>query len=251
MYLINIALLIAVLISSNCCFAVVRLWQKNDGAPRFTSNATEREVDMYIAEKSKSIKSLVEEFCLSEFHGGFPSTYRDRLFKYTPAVYKNLLKIIGDGYPYRVYFEHDPIRIVDSYKIKEIKQIDTHHAYAIVFYHQIAIIGESWEEIDAQGDGYKGIPIRRVKDISIKLNLKYDGSRWWIIDPPYPKVSLAVLVKYYSDEISNLNMYLTGVNPVNGKKFTSEDMAKIKSNYDDKKSILNILLSLKNNLRST
>lgn len=183
----------------------------------------------------KEIKNLVEGFCLKEFQGDLGGAGdRDQLIHYTDAMYKKIRAKTGE-YPYVIYLAWDQLFIVDSYKITEIKQINEKRAYAIITYHQLA-----------RSKGYGAIPgrfIKDIRDITIKLNLEYDGKRWWIIDPPYPKVSYDVMVKNYKYEVS-VRAELLAEGPKH-RKLSPEAKSDIQSAYDYEKSILDFLLDLK------
>jgi len=189
------------------------------------------------ADGNGEIEKLVASFCFKEFHGDLQGDgVRDQLIKYTPKIYKKIAKETGE-YPYVVYLEQSPIFLVDSYQIADIKQKDARHAYAIVNYHQLA-------KTEDMGIARKFI--KDIQDISVKINLEYDGKRWWIIDPPYPQVSYDVILKYYEDQVAELATYerpktLKPLTPQEQKK----DKKQIQEAYNYHKSILDFLLSLK------
>lgn len=196
----------------------------------------------FAANENYKIQNLIENFCSMEFQGNLQGDeVRDQLIKYTSDKLKKIKAETCAVYPYEIHLDCDSIFIVDSYKIKEIKQTDEKHAYAIVNYHQLAR-SEGWGE-DFRNNKTRKL-IKDIRDIAVILNLEYDGKRWWIIDPPYPKVSYDVMVKYYSGELAEDNLYLTGKKP-KYVKFTQEDRDRIKEAYDYEKSILNFLLDLK------
>jgi len=197
----------------------------------------------FAANENYKILNLVENFCSMEFQGNLQGDeVRDQLITYTSDKLKKIKAETCAIYPYEIHLDCDSIFIVDSYKIKEIKQTDEKHAYAIVSYRQLAR-SEGW------GANFRANKTRKlikdIRDINVKLNLEYDGKRWWIIDPQYPKVSYDVMVEYYSDEVANIKSYLTGEKGMPNRKSTPEEMYNFQTAYDYEKSILNFLLNLK------
>jgi len=198
--------------------------------------------DNYIG---RDLNSLVKKFCDEEYLGtrwNYVNPDHHPAAKYSLEI-KKLINEIMDSINRDDYYEIDPISIVDNYKIEEIKQVDATHAYAVISYHQLATRGESWEKIKAQQGAYKGTPIKNIRDIKSKLNLEYDGTRWWIIDPPEPKVSFESMVNYYRDKAEVEYDRLVG-NRVD-YKYAPEDIKKFKKRYEEAKDLLNILTNLK------
>lgn len=89
-------------------------------------------------------------------------------------------------------WDGDQICVVDSYEIKEIKIIN-----------QRAIIGVVFKEF-AHTDGKKGYGdsplIKTEKKYKEKYYLEYKNERWWIYNPPIPRVSRKALIEH-NDEI--------------------------------------------------
>jgi hypothetical protein len=197
---------------------------------------------------NSDLKALVTQFCSKEFQGlgGFQDvTNGDEnaepipLFKCTSNMPKQLKADICDNMD--SYLSWEPLFIVDSYNVGEVKKTDSRHAYAIVTFHQLArSVGSGDGPIDPGREVRKFI--KDIRDITVKLSLEYDGKRWLIVDPPYPKVSYDVLLKYYSDEAADTYLYATG------KKGTVDDARekfRFEQVYDYQKSIVNFLVSLK------
>jgi hypothetical protein len=57
-----------------------------------------------------------------------------------------------------------------------------------------------------EGDGVlkrKLIPDSLGHDI-MKLALIYDGSKWWVLDPPIPRISLEAIIRYHKSDLDRL-----------------------------------------------
>jgi hypothetical protein len=198
-----------------------------------------------VASEKDNIKKLVETFCSSEFNICTKASFdRDKLIKYTQERIDHPLDNIAlNDYPYEFYLDSDPLIIVDQYKILDVKQIDEKHAYVLINYHQLAISKGAGNGIN---DPMSRKFITDVRYINVTLNIEYDGKRWWIIDPPYPKVSDDVILKYYSDEASDTYLYYTGEKGPPLRKSTPKEIARFKEVYDYEMGIVNFIKSLKN-----
>jgi len=192
----------------------------------------------------KDIASLVETFCFNEFRNNYhENDDRDMLIKYSAKMERELRdRFKGPEYPYVWYINSDPIFIVSSYKVISVKQLDDKHAYAIINYHQL-VKSEGWS--DNPEDHIVRRLVKDVRNIQVKLDLENDGKRWWIIDPPYPKVSYDVVLKFYQDRLKDRGRYWFAEIKVNGSHITESEKKSGKIIYDHEKSILDFLISLK------
>ena len=209
-------------------------------------SAIEIEREGVIAEaisKSYSTKDLVEIFSQKEYEGtwGLSMFFRENVIKYTPKEYQKLRKL-KDEYPY-AWCLVDPLHIVDSYKILEVKQIDQKHAYAVVKYLQLGVVyGGSWE-IHSKG----GQPFfkKDKQDLLIRLNLEHDGTRWWIIDPPSPMVSHKTMCEYYAYETKIREDIVSTEKFETGRKVKKSELERMKTIYQKHKQNLEILYGMK------
>lgn len=168
---------------------------------------------------------LAEEFCEAEFNGA--QDMRMKVAKFTlknPADEKK-------GDPDKVEkagpiinFYSDPLVVVDSYHIRGFTS-SNNRAEVTVMYKRLA------NSEGAVGGKYA---IDRKNQDSVTLALDYDGSRWWIMDPPLPRVSKWALIEYSERIISSMeDLIRTGKASEGQKKF-----------YVNNKSIVIFLRSL-------
>lgn len=133
------------------------------------------------------IRETVEEFCKGEFDG--IQNKRQYLVKFGLERAKKEKKRdpLLQG---KVFFgEGDPLYVVASYQILSI-DIKGNHALATVSYKRLA---------RTKGHGVferRIIPDYRENDL-VRVKLINDGEKWWILDPPLPRVSKDALVAYY------------------------------------------------------
>lgn len=196
------------------------------------------------------IKKAAENFCNMEYQGKLMDEERGTLIKYSSQSedYKKfevLSKTAIDGehlYPYEWDMGKDPIFIVDSFKIIKVKKIEEKHAYVFVNYHQLA-----WRIPSQRAQRIYGseIPIKDIRDISVKLNLEYCDKRWLVIDPPYPKVSYDAMMKYYNEKISLHRSSPTGKSANKIRSLTLAQKNNLQNLYNNEKAILDFLISLK------
>jgi hypothetical protein len=94
------------------------------------------------------------------------------------------------------FWDNDPLFVVASYQITDVS-VKRNHAIATIVYKRLA---------RTEGDGVskrKLIPDSLEHDI-IRLDLIYNGSRWWVFDPPIPRISLEAIIRYHKNDLNSL-----------------------------------------------
>lgn len=183
----------------------------------FPSLTLANEIDQISA-----VKQTVESFCKAEFEGD-EFDQRVKLIKYSQISEKKEKERTGPASPWVVFWNWDSFYIVSSYKILDA-EIQNNHAVATIAYRRVA---------ESKGKG-EIISSYKENDI-VKLNLINDGVRWWIFDPPPPRISLIKLIEIYGDELKK-----------NTDKWFATASEQQKKSYFRKKETLNILKSLLN-----
>lgn len=83
--------------------------------------------------------------------------------------------------------------------IKEIKLLDPKRATAQVMYRRVAhSVGNT--------DGSWHLVADPMDNDLVTLNLIYDHKKWYVLDPPLPKISKQFLIDYYEATIKNLEV---------------------------------------------
>jgi hypothetical protein len=150
----------------------------------------------YNANESNHIdnaKQLIELFCKFEFEGFVVTDQREMIIKFSKEREEKERKRRPIFKPWVVLWDSDPYFIISSYKVLNI-ELSGNKGIATVGYKRIG---------ECKGNAQINSSLKE-QDI-VKLNLIYDGKRWWILDPPPPKVYLNVLIKIFEDDFKRIN----------------------------------------------
>lgn len=154
------------------------------------------EVVSHAQAQDKIVGDFVEGFCKAEFSGN--SQIRLDVVKYNKKRYLAEKERDPNFAGKVLYWDNDPLFVVASYKLLGVKVAkDRKSAQATVAYKRLA---------RTEGDGElkrKLIPDSIERDIVI-FHLTYEDSRWWIFDPPSPRISLPAIVQYYKSTLETM-----------------------------------------------
>jgi hypothetical protein len=163
----------------------------------------------YFKKVQSDPKSLVQEYCEAEYNG-----VQDIRLKVVKAPGKkggpdrDASTGGGEGTGRFVDFSNDPFIVVDSYQIKSVTLAEG-HAEATVVYKRLANCDVTEKR--------KYVVDRNSRD-TIKLSLDYDGARWWIVDPPLPRVSKWAIIEFSERIISSMNGLVQSGKASDGQK---------------------------------
>ena len=155
----------------------------------FTSNVDAEEH----ADRLLQARSTVEAYCQNEFSGNDPDT-RERLIKFSPKLVSQHKKEELDWT--NIYVDSLEQVVVSSYKIGSIN-IFGGHATAIVVFKRLA---------HKKVTNTVSYIVEQPHDETVTLNLIFFKDRWWVLDPPPPRISKDVLIEYYEATIKNLEV---------------------------------------------
>lgn len=151
--------------------------------------------------KESASKTIID-FCQSEFIYNLDNRYD--LIKTSPEYKARINKLgafAGDlqiAYAYEIY-------AIKSYKILDLT-IKGNEAIATVSYDVLAKrTGWKVHEYDngtVRGEA-KFIECPKPNYIE-KINLTYDGKRWWVLDPPFPKISVSKIIDFFEAQMQRL-----------------------------------------------
>ena len=131
-------------------------------------------------------REAVEEFCQADFDGGKDRYDVARL----TSAWKAARQKEGYAYDGKVgLWDWDPYVIVTSYEILSVS-VKGKRGTATVAYRRI---GRS----EGKGRIVPETPRREV----VTFNLTFDGTRWWVVDPPPARVSKKDLLFSYEKKI--------------------------------------------------
>ena len=152
--------------------------------------------------KVEALKT-VSDFCRLEF--SYQDTdERDNLIKISPQrrawarkdhIFVGALQIDST---YEIY-------AIKSYKILDLT-VKGNEAVATVSYDMLAK-RTGWKVHEYKNGTVRGeaIFIEYPKPNYIeKINLTYDGKRWWVLDPPFPKISVSKIIDFFEVQMQRL-----------------------------------------------
>jgi hypothetical protein len=146
------------------------------------------------SKKADSARELVEKFCRDEFIG--VEDIRLDAAKYSRKQALREKKRDPEFRGMVKFWDNDPLFVVTSYQIREVL-VNKNTGLATIVYDRIA---------RTEGDGVlkrKFVPDPNAQD-RVQLHLIYDGSKWWLYDPPIPRVSIEALIEYYRKTLNRL-----------------------------------------------
>jgi len=149
------------------------------------------------SEHDNGASEFLKEFIKAEYIGN--QSFRVDNTMYSP---ERKLMIKGMYGPLRgeiFYWESAMLCVVDDYKITSINLIKSK-----------ATIDVTFNEFGCTGSkGYGDVPIIKTNKISVvRYYLKYKRSRWWLCDPPVPRVSRNALITYNDEIIKRMNDFV-------------------------------------------
>ncbi|MGH7253542.1 MAG: hypothetical protein ACREIE_07040 [Nitrospiraceae bacterium] len=136
---------------------------------------------------------VIEAFCRAEFDED--SDKRFELIKFTSGGRAAELHRAGHGMipGVRIFPEQMPLIVVTSYVVETVT-VSQDRARATVIYRTVARKGE--------GGIFARIVPSTVQPERVELQLVYADGRWWIFDPPLPRISLETMILVYRQELA-------------------------------------------------
>lgn len=171
-----------------------------------------------------AVRIVAEKFCYADFEGD-PDIRMD-IAKYTASRRKEESRKDPELLGKVIAFEADPIFVVKSFEITNIL-VERNTAVVTVVFYRIA---------KSMGSGLPGRKIitDALKQDVVNLKLIHDQEKWWILDPPIPRVSAKALHQFYKDRIDSMADWI----------FTKQASDFQKNNYEEMRKTLEILKSL-------
>jgi hypothetical protein len=151
------------------------------------------------ADRVSAAKRIAEQFCLAEFEGDDLSR-RENLIRFSPEREAELKKKKAPIAPIVLNWRADALFVVASCRVESI-EVHDRGAVATIVYRRLARQYDVGEQLPLNMTvGYlpKLVPDYKEND-AVRVNLVDDGKRWWVVDPPLPRVSKDVLIKGYEN----------------------------------------------------
>ena len=142
----------------------------------------------------EAANKVVVEFCQAEFN--LDAEKRFEVIKFTPGGEAEARERRSHGPAMipgvMIFPQSDPLIVVTSYVARRVK-VTKQGARAIVEYKTVARRGH--------GGVYARFVPHPVERDTVELHLIHTEGRWWILDPPLPRVSLDSMIASYKYEI--------------------------------------------------
>jgi hypothetical protein len=152
----------------------------------------------YASNDIDGAKKFINEFLKEEFIGNNTVRISDAI--YSPR--KKLLLDVDNKEGLRgdlFQWESEKLCVVDGYEVTNIKIINSK-----------AIINVTFQEYACTGStGYADIPlIKTNRKSQERYSLEYKKNRWWIKDPPIPRISRKALIEYNDGNIREMSDWI-------------------------------------------
>ena len=136
-------------------------------------------------------RQTVESYCKIEFDGAWVPD-RWAIIKFSPKrkAEREFWEILDSAV---FQLESYPFIVISTYDIQEVNLNNPDHATAKVVYSQVA------HSVSNTGSDWRHwhLVAEPIHDETVTLNLIFDKSKWWVLDPPTPRISKQKLIDYY------------------------------------------------------
>jgi hypothetical protein len=163
----------------------------------------------YFRKVQSDPRKLVEAYCDAEYNG--VQDIRVKVAKASPKSApsdRGASQGKGGGPGKVINFSTDPFIVVDSYQIKSVT-VTEGHADAVVMYKRLA---------NCDVTEKRRFAVDRNSRDTVALSLDFDGTRWWIMDPPLPRISKWALIEFSERIISSMNGIVKAGKASDGQK---------------------------------
>jgi hypothetical protein len=153
-------------------------------------------LNVTLAKNQSSVQKIVEKYCNLELSGD-SAIDRSTLIKFSKEREEFENRKDSEFGGKMIYWKADSIFVVKKFKVGKIISKNG-FATCLVVYERLA-------KTEGYGDADRKIVPSYMKNDSIVLRLVFENNRWWIFDPPPPKISLMTLLKIYIGDSKRLN----------------------------------------------
>lgn len=182
---------------------------------------------------SEMARKAVEFFCQMEFEGD-EEPRRMQVIKYSKKEASLRYEKRQPLPLYSLFFDQDPLFVVISYQIMSV-QVHGHRATAEVMYRRTARAGG-----ETQDDWH--LIAEPAHDETVTLNLVFEKNKWWVLDPPPPRISKEPLIRSYASHLKDYAS--TWEQELNDPNYDEEQKASVRAARDQVTGILKILKNL-------
>ena len=135
------------------------------------------------------VRRAIEAFCSYEFRGD-TSDERARQVIFSPEREKRERKRAGEALPWVIFWDSEPLVIVESFNVIRVEPAGEGKANAYVDYNVVA---------ESRGNG-NIVKIRKPHGlVKYQLVWVWSDTRWMVVDPPGPRISKEALIRHYEE----------------------------------------------------
>ena len=179
-----------------------------------------------------AVRQTVESYARGEFEGGDPDE-REKIIRFSPKRKAQIEDQTG-MWAYVDYSSFQRI-VARGYLIEEVKLIDKKRAMAMIRYDRLAhSVGKNASD--------RVFMLDTNANDTVTLNLVFDKNQWWVLDPPPPRVSKEVLIRYYEYQVKEDSAMWE--KKLSDPTYDEEQKANVRANRDQAVGALQILKSL-------
>ena len=153
-------------------------------------------------ETARAVHQTIESYCKIEFDGAWvPDRWAIIKFSSKRKAERKFSEIMDSAV---FQLEHYPFIVVTSYDIRDVHLLNPVRATALVAYSRVA------HSERKPIRGWHLATDHKDNDL-VNLNLVFEKNKWYVLDPPPPRISKQMLVEYYEAKIKRLqdNGWLT------------------------------------------
>ncbi len=183
---------------------------------------------------AQAVRQAVETYCKLEFEGGWMED-RWEVTKFSNK--RKAERKIGGPADASVFTlqNHYPFIVIASYDIREVRVLSPTHATAQVAYRRLAYsesaTGREWHLI-----------AEPAHDETVTLNLVFDKKKWWVLDPPAPRISKQRLLEHYEYRVKRNSSRWE--QELNDPTYDEEQKANVRATRDQATGTVRILKDL-------
>ncbi len=181
----------------------------------------------------QAVHQAVETYCKIEFDGAWVD---DRWAVIKFSENRKAERKYRDYTASSVFgLEHYPFIVISSYDIQKVDVLNPTHAIAMVAYSRVAHSASKTEH------AWYLVADRKDND-HVTLNLVFERNKWWVLDPPPPRISKDVLIRYYEGQVKEDSAMWE--RKLSDPNYSEEQKANVRANQEQAVGTLKILKNL-------
>ncbi len=182
----------------------------------------------------ESARQTVETYCKVEFDGAWVED-RWAILKFSDERQEeNRYREITDSAVFGLR-PHYPFIVIASYAIHEVRVLSPVSATATVAYRRLA-------HSESATDRKWRLISEPAHDETVTLNLVFNEKKWWVFDPPVPRISKRFLLEYHEYEVERNSSRWE--QELRDPAYNKEQKANVRASRDQATGALRVLKGL-------